>query len=373
MLRLSPGTLTHIGPITLSTGGCVPNTGLALHRLGVPIRLLAKIGDDPLGGVVQNTLAAVEPELASGLLEVPGEATSYSVILSPQGEDRTILHYPGANDTFIADDLPDDLRNASSDVKIFHFGYPPVMRRMFEDSGENLRQVLQRAKAAGLTTSLDMTYPDPASEAGEANWDKILQIALPEVDVFLPSLEEILLLLKPEVYRVVARRDPITLAQASAEDISRLGDQLVELGTAVVGIKAGDRGLYLRTASEERLKSMGAGFFGNQQSWADRELWSSTFETEVVGTTSAGDAAVAGFLRGLLESLPPEEALTVACAVGASSVEMADATSGIRSWEETRERITGGWTRSRMVLGDGWEQSEHSGVWVGPRDAGRKA
>lgn len=370
-LRLAPGTLANVGPVTVSTGGCVPNTGLALHRLGTPVRLIAKVGDDPFGAIVRDSLATRDPRLAEGLLEAPGEDTSYSVILSPPGEDRVILHYPGANDTFTAEDLPENPCSTLPETRIFHFGYPPLMRRMFGDGGENLRRVLRRARSAGLTTSLDMAYPDPASEAGEAGWPGILETALPEVDVFLPSIEEVLLMLEPDAYREAARRDPALLASVSAAEISWIGERLIEMGVAVVGIKAGERGLYLRTASLKRLRKAGPGLPADTSAWADRELWSSAFEVEVAGTTGAGDAAVAGFLRGLLEDLPPEETVTGACAVAASSVEAADATSSVRSWEETMGRVEHGWRRSGASTGERWTESGYPGVWAGPSDQGR--
>jgi sugar/nucleoside kinase (ribokinase family) len=369
-VRYTPGTLASVGPVTVSTGGCVPNTGLALHRLGAPVRLLAKVADDPLGKIVRDLLARVSDDLAEGLLDAPSENTSYSVILSPPGEDRMILHHPGPNDTFAAEDLPEDLEDVLPEARIFHFGYPPIMRRMYEDSGENLRRVLNRAKHSGLTTSLDTTYPDPASEAGRADWGRVFETALPEADVFLPSLEEILLMLEPDARVEAARRGPEALSRVPVERISHVGNRLVALGAAVVGIKCGARGLYLRTAPEERLKDAGPAFPGDRRAWADRELWSSAFEVRAIGTTGAGDAAVAGFLRGLLGGLPPEENVTIACAVGASSVEAADATSGVRSWEETRERFADNRKRSTVPPGEGWREGELPGVWIGPHDRG---
>jgi sugar/nucleoside kinase (ribokinase family) len=197
---------------------------------------------------------------------------------------------------------------------------------------------------------------------------RIFETALPEADVFLPSLEEILLMLEPDARTEVARRGPEALSGVSAERISHVGKRLVALGAAVVGIKCGARGLYLRTAPEERLKDAGPAFPGDRRVWVDRELWSPAFEVEAAGTTGAGDATVAGFLCGLLGGLPPEENVTIACAVGASSVEAADATSGVRSWEETRERFAGSRKRSAASPGEGWREDERAGVWIGPHD-----
>ena len=45
------------------------------------------------------------PEADAALTVVPGEGTSYSIVLAPPGIDRVFLHHPGANDTFCADDV----------------------------------------------------------------------------------------------------------------------------------------------------------------------------------------------------------------------------------------------------------------------------
>jgi sugar/nucleoside kinase (ribokinase family) len=104
----------------------------------------------------------------------------------------------------------------------------------------------------------------------------------------------------------------------------------------------GELGFYLRTTTIPRievLESIGA----NLYEWADARVYHPAFQVEVVGTTGAGDAAYAGFLMALLRSLSPYEAVRWACAVGACAVEAVDATSGIRSWEETQARLDNGW------------------------------
>ncbi len=55
----------------------------------------------------------------------------------------------------------------------------------------------------------------------------------------------------------------------------------------------------------------------------------------MASATGSGDNAIAGFLTALLNGLSPEECLHVACAVGAHNVTVLDATSGVRSWDET--------------------------------------
>lgn len=164
---VAPGRLLNIGPAAISTGGAVANTGIALHRLGVPVRLMGKVGDDVLGRAVLDVLRAAGPRLANGMIVAPGEATSYSIVISPPGVDRSFLHCPGSNDTFGAEDVRDEQFDGA---RLLHFGYPPIMRRMRAGDGEQLCQLFRRARDAGLAISLDMCQPDPASEAGATDW-----------------------------------------------------------------------------------------------------------------------------------------------------------------------------------------------------------
>lgn len=367
--HFQPGAVLEVGPAAISAGGAVSNTGIALHRLGVAVRLLGKVGDDPLSGVVHRLLGSVDSVLAEGLIVTPGHSTSYSVILNPPGRDRMFLHFPGANETFASDDIPDDYLVG---VSMFHFGYPPAMRQMYEDGGVNLARLFRRVKAAGLTTALDMSYPDLTGPSGQADWRHILEVTLPAVDVFLPSLPEIMLMLEPEVSRGLLENDPGALDQAPIDHIAHLAGELIEMGAALVGIKAGARGLYLLTSCRTRLKDAGSAFPIDSLAWVRRELWSSSFETNIMGTTGAGDAAIAGFLLGLLRNMSPEETVTAACAAGASCVEAVDATSGVPSWEDLHERVQCGWKRCETSEVEGWAHSGYRGVWIGPSDTSNR-
>jgi len=104
-LDLTPGALRVVGPMTVAPGGSVSNTGLALHRLGVASRIVARIGEDPLGTVLRGALENESPGLGDGLVVRPGEGTSYSVLLASAETDRIVIHYPGANDGFSAADV----------------------------------------------------------------------------------------------------------------------------------------------------------------------------------------------------------------------------------------------------------------------------
>lgn len=347
--RLGPGALIEIERAVLSTGGAVSNTGRALHRLGLKTRLMGKVGDDPFGQIVLDLIRQDDPALTENMIAAPGEVTSYTLVISPQDVDRSFLHCAGANHTFQADDV--DYARVE-DARLFHFGYPPLMRCMYADDGAQLAEMFRRIKASGVITALDMAMPDPGGPGGRVDWRRVLEHTLPNVDLFLPSLDEMIFML---------RHDP-SVSHTTA--ISAVAGELLAMGARVVGLKVGDQGFYLRTGP------VGAPYLGG--GWRERELWAPCFRAEpLVGTTGAGDATIAGFLAGILRGQPVEDALASAVAVGAHNVEAADALSGVRSWDETQARIRSGWSRLPLTVdAPGWRWDAVRTLWIGPHDPG---
>jgi len=360
-VALEPGRLVFAGPAALSTGGAVANVGLTLHRLGVPVRLLGRVGNDVFGLAFRDALGDVDPQLADGISIVDGEDTSYSIVISPPRTDRTFVHSPGANDTFAADDVgAEHLAGA----RVLHFGYPPLMRRTYEDGGAGLLRLFLRARAAGLVTSLDLCEFDPDRAAGRADWAGFLQRVLAGVDIFAPSLGELTLMLD-------GRRMSPGDARLDRAVLARLAERALALGASVVVIKLAEQGLYLRTTSDpDPLTRMGAALGVNGEVWRAREVLAPCFEARsVAGTTGSGDATIAGLLAALLRADDPVTAATSAAAVGAYSVEAPDATGGIRPWSEVRSRLAGGWPRLTLgpsLLAEGAWQCDDNGTLFDP-------
>jgi sugar/nucleoside kinase (ribokinase family) len=366
---LLPGHLTAVGEATLSTGGPTSNTGLSLHKLGIPTKLMGKTGDDLFGSAILELLSATDESLAKGMIVDPGVETSYTVVINPPGIDRILFHCPGANDEFTSEDIDYDL---VADAGLFHFGYPPLMKLMYSDGGEQLSGIYRRVKEQSVTTSLDMALPDPNSSSGRADWKKILGKTLPYVDIFLPSVEEILFMLRKDAYTSlnIASEGTLFLSKLQPELLSDLSREILEMGTRIVCLKLGDRGFYLRTADEAAMRSLGSAAPADPASWADKEIWAPCFRVDVVGTAGSGDATIAGFLSGFLRDLPPEKAAVAAVAVGACNVEKADTLSGVRSWEDTMQRIASGWEMHDMRLdSSGWVYDSRQRVWYCPRQA----
>ena len=66
------------------------------------------------------------------------------------------------------------------------------------------------------------------------------------------------------------------------------------------------------------------------------------FGRQVRGTVGAGDATIGGFLAGMLRGFSLAECCRMACAVGATSVEGAEAANAIPTWDTLRERVQQG-------------------------------
>lgn len=364
---MRPGKLVNVEEAAISTGGPVSNTGLNLKTLGNRVCFCACVGDDVLGKLTVDLLKAGGN--AEGIRVLPGAPSSYTVVVAPPGIDRIFLHNPGTNNRFGSENLdPALLRQC----RHFHFGYPPLMDRMFAGAGDELERVFRMAKDAGATTSCDMTLPDPASPSGKAPWRRILQRILPSVDLFLPSIEETFYMLWPEEFLArKARHDNADLIDHFTPlEYARTADEVLAMGTKMVALKSGHRGFYLKTSSRDIVAAMKSEPATDWSAWSERELWAPAFVVDRFGSaTGSGDSAIAGFLSAFLRGLAAEQALKYATCCGLQNVRVLDAVSGIRTWDETTRMIEQGMPMiDARIESKGWTYFPQHALWAGPAD-----
>ncbi|MEI6970517.1 MAG: carbohydrate kinase family protein [bacterium] len=364
---MRPGKLVNVAEATISTGGPVSNTGINMKTLGNRVCFCACVGDDALGRMTIGLLKASGH--AEGVRTLSGATSSYTIVVAPPGIDRIFLHNPGTNNVFGAENLDPRLIRQ---CRHFHFGYPPLMNRMFADAGAELEKIFKLAKAAGATTSCDMTLPDPASPSGKAPWRKILRRILPHVDVYLPSAEETFYMLWPDEFlaRKKRHKQADLLNHFTPEEYSVMADEVLAMGTRMVALKSGHRGFYLKTSGKAAMAELDFITPRCRAGWADRELWTPAFAVDHFGSaTGSGDSAIAGFLSALLRGLPIEATLKYATCCGLQNVRVLDAVSGIKPWDETTRML-----KRRMpmldlkITGEGWRYSKKAGLWAGPGD-----
>ena len=344
---LAPGKLLNVGEADVHTGGSVANTGLAMKILGADVTLMGKIGDDAFGGMVSSILNKYDA--GDGMLVTAGESTSYSVILAVPGIDRIFLHNTGANDTFCAEDIP---KEALKEAALFHFGYPPLMKSMYENDGEELIKLMKMAKECGAATSLDFASIDPNSEAGAADWEKILEEVIPYVDFLVPSVEELCYMLDKERFQEwqerAAGRD-ITEILDLEKDVKPLADQCMDFGAKVLLIKCGVPGMYFRTADSLTMWDLCGRLELDLKQWADMEGFEKSYVPEkILSGTGAGDTSIAAFLTATLEGYSLQDTMHLAAATGASCVAAYDALSGLKSFDELKLKINNGWKKNEF-------------------------
>lgn len=320
-----PGRLITLDGVTISAGGTVSNTGFAMARLGLGVRPMACIGDDQFGSMLSDIAGS---ETGAGIICRPGARTSYSIVLSPPGIDRIILHDPAGNDLFTADDID---YGAVAKSKCFHFGYPPLMKAVYDKGGSELTRIFSLAKKAGAITSLDMSLPDAESESGRADWHKILQSTLPFVDLFFPSVQEALFMLDRAEY------DRVTAFSAGDDfthhlDFSRiraLGETILDMGARMAFIKCGAHGVYIKTSGKARMEAIG------KPDWAGREVFMPTYHVpHFASALGGGDTTIAGFLSGFLREFDLFDSARIACQTGALCCASYDTLSNLRPVEQ---------------------------------------
>ena len=281
--QLAWGATTWVDTIGTSMGGNGANTCYALARVGVPVRLLSVVGDDNYGDEMMAGLRSVGVD-TRGVTRTWGASATTIALVKSDG-NRLFLHKPGV--CLYA--LPEPVEFSPSlidGVSCYHLANPFALPAFRPHAAETLR----RARAAGLTTSLDAAWDS------QGRWFQDLGPCLPHVDLLFVNEEESRML--------TGLPDPAEAARA-----------LNKAGARTVVVKLGARGCMVLADGQE--------------------FDAAGFEIDVVDTTGAGDCFAGGFLAAIQRGLPPKEAARFGNAVGALSVRRVGSVAGLLSWEET--------------------------------------
>lgn len=341
---LQQGKLTNVGTAQMTLGGAVSNTGLALHKLGADVVLTAKIGTDMFGDIISKKLESHGCPMH--LIRDENGETSYTIVIAPKGSDRAFLHDSGSNHTFCTEDLNwEEIKK----VDYFHFGYPTLMRRFYENEGEELLNLYRTLKEFGITTSLDLTGVDPESEAGKCNWEKILRKVLPYVDFFVPSIEELGYMIDQKRYQKwqdIAEGEDIVSILSLKNDVRPLAEKVLSFGCRAILLKCGAAGMYLKTSGKEKILQADPDLEG----WEDIEIFEDSFVPDrILSGTGAGDTSIGAFLYAAMQGCTPKESVEYAAATGACCVSTYDTISGLKSFPELREKIQKGWEKQKII------------------------
>lgn len=333
-----PGKLIEIGGMDFVLGGVVPNTGLAMKKFGHKVFLNGLIGNDPMGKIAEIQLSRFG--VSMGLIKTDKAETAFSIVLAPPGVDRIFLESPGCNQVFGMEHINFDTIKKS---RLFHFGYPPLLRQFFLNDGQQLIQLFSKVQKTGSITSLDFSLPDPESESGKVNWLGIMEKTLPFVDIFVPSLEELLQTMLPEKYIEIQSISGNTefVDKIPLDLIRKLGHRIIEKGVKILLIKMGHRGAYLLTGDVSSMNEK-LGTSLQEETWNNREILCNAYkvdQSKVMHATGAGDTAVAAFLSAILNGETPDAAIKLASIAGRESLYCETIFTDIGSWEQLIEKI----------------------------------
>jgi sugar/nucleoside kinase (ribokinase family) len=271
------GELVAVDELVLNIGGGAANTAVGLSRLGFSAAICARVGDDIFGRFATETLVANGVDVAALKVD-PQRATSQTLIVNVQGEDRRFIHAIGANLGFVTADLDLVL---DPPPRVLYIGYFLLLPGL---DAAGLADRFAATRARGTKTVLDVAL------TGAGDYLEALRVVLPQTDVFLPNSDEAALIL--------GETDPARQAQA-----------FHDLGARRVVITRGSQGA---VAVSDALR-----------------LRLGTFPVPFVDGTGGGDAFVSGYIAGLLDDLPELDCLKLASAVGASCVRAVGTTAGV--------------------------------------------
>ena len=285
----APGGLAFIDSITLTSGGNVPNVGIAMARLGARVAAAGLVGADVLGAAMLERLRA-EGLDTSAVFTSDRAQTSASVVAVEPGGERCFFHTPGVTPLIDAGVFRRcfEVFRRSAWVQIGYFGLLPTLTPELP----GLLAELRRA-APGTKIAYDTVNPPAKTE--------LLWPILPHMDLFAPS--------RTEAAAVTGESDPAKMVAAFRRYMPR----------GVIAIKLDAEGCLLDDGG--------------------RQMVVPAYKVDVVDTTGAGDTWFGGLLVGLTRGMPLEQAGRLANRAAADCCTALGASAGVRGFEETVGRL----------------------------------
>ncbi|WP_460167383.1 carbohydrate kinase family protein [Thermostilla marina] len=271
------GELVPTRRMQLGLGGCAANVAVDLAKLGVDVGVAGCVGDDVFGSFVIDSLDA-HGIAVDAIRRLPQVGTSSTMIINVQGQDRRFISTPGASAAFSVEHMD---RSRVLGAKVFYIGGYLMMPSL---ETEDLVELLQAARAAGVITVLDVVLIDR-----ERLMDRLAAV-LPHVDYFLPNDDEARL--------ITGLSDPLYQAE-----------KFRALGAGHVVITMGGEGTIM-VGPDVRLRC-------------------GVYPVDFVGGAGSGDAFDAGFIAGLLAGEDPAGCLRWGSAMGASCVRAIGTTDSV--------------------------------------------
>lgn len=282
--------LAQILARSAGNGGGPYNVLKDLAKLGAPFPLEAVglLGDDADGRAIRADTAAHGID-ATQLHVTNAAPTSFTDVMTVRATGRrTFFHAPGANALL----APEHFDFAQTRARHFHLAYLLLLDALDAPGPDGLPrsvEVLRRARAAGLRTSIDCVSARPEQFA------TLVAPALPETDVLFANDFETEQLTGIDLGRGA------TLQRAAVERAAR---DLIARGVRDWALIHFPEGVCAASSRGELI-------------WQPAVRMPAS---EIVGTAGAGDALAAGVLCGRLQDWPMPRCLELGVGTAAASL-----------------------------------------------------
>lgn len=248
-------------------GGKGANQAVAAGKLGAPVSMIGRIGNDAFGTQLRASLESANVDTKA--VEVAQTSSGIALITTAEDGQNAIVVVPGANGELSPRELEKHLpliREAGIILTQLEIPLETIEYLAMIVRRENIPLVLDPAPARALPASL-----------------------LASVDWLTPNETETLTLLQ---------RNATDLRNEDLEDAAQ---QLLKQGCRNVLLKLGERGCYVALGTGERTLV-------------------SSYRVKAIDTTAAGDAFNGAFATALLRGSDPVASVKYAAAVAAISV-----------------------------------------------------
>ncbi|MDZ4721269.1 MAG: carbohydrate kinase family protein [Roseiflexaceae bacterium] len=255
------GDDSPVSSLSWGGGGSAANTAVALARLNVPTRLLARVGSDPAAEVALRNARAAGVDLSYLQIEPHGATGLCYAVISPEGE-RTFFAFRGANINLTVLDASIPVHG----ISWLHLGGHALLEGPQHVSALVL---IDAAVSRGIPISIDVCLP-------------LLRSKRLDILALLPKLT-ILFANEPELQLLATGT---THGPTDLETLSEYAAELYRLGPETIVGKCGAYGCI--TADTRGVQCVPG------------------FTVSVVDTNGCGDAFAAGFLSSWINGADPE-------------------------------------------------------------------
>src|ERR1035438_4629768 len=263
-------------------GGKGANQAVAVAKLGYPVRMIGKVGDDPFGAQLSGQLEKSGVD-TSGVAVSSGSSGIALIVVSDRGENSIVV-IPGANAT-----LTPEFLEQKRDI-ICSAGLVLTQLEIPLETVEYLASMCEREK---IPLMLD---PAPARSLSRS--------LLESIAWFTPNETEAAFFAGADT--------------SSSPDL--IAERLLEKGVRRMVLKLGARGAFVVTGAHNQLMLKSA-------------------PVSAIDTTAAGDAFNGAFATGLLLWNEPFKSARFAIAAAAVSVTRFGAQASMASMDEVEELL----------------------------------